>query len=41
MPEITDGSADRERVEELEAELETWKKRFEELSQKVWRGRGT
>lgn len=40
MPEITDGSADRERVEELEGELETWKEKFEELSQKVCGGGG-
>ena len=37
MPEMTDGG-DKERTEELERELETWKERFEELSQKVCGG---
>lgn len=40
MPEITDGSDLKERVEELEGELETWKERCEELSRKVCGGRG-
>ena len=36
MHEMTDG--EKERVEELERELETWKERFEDLSQKVCGG---
>ena len=34
LPDLTDTS-DKERAEELERELEIWKEKFEELSQKV------